>query len=146
MLGSGLLKPNTSACHLSDRGRDLLNWTIRKNDSLGSASDRAVKKCTLLVARHDDHACLLKLRNKLLESSELIVQNFRVHQQHIRRVTANGFHKVPWILAFGKNPNVTLIGNRTPHSNKRKRLIVRNHNIDIGHMTHSPTTVLRPPR
>ena len=73
------------------------------------------------------------MRNKLFESSELIAQNFLAYQHHIGRMRANGFDETLAIFAFGKNPNVILIGNRTPHSDKRERQIVRDQDIDIRH-------------
>ena len=44
-------------------------------------------------------------------------------------------------LALREYSNVRLIGYRTPHAIERKRLIVGNDNIDIGHTPHPAVCV-----
>jgi hypothetical protein len=65
------------------------------------------------------------------------VQKRRIDKQYVGRLMANGFGETLWILAFGKNVYIALIGNGTPHSDKRERLIVRKYNIDTGHKIYS---------
>jgi len=105
--------------------------------SLGSALQRCIKESLILAVRYQDYVCPLSLRNQLLQGSEFIVQNLCVHQQHIGRVTTNGFCQATWILAFGKNADITFIRDGTPHSDKREGLVVHKNNVDLSHMIHS---------
>jgi len=111
--------------------------------SLGPAFERAVEKFTILVARYHDHSCLFSLRDELFKSPQLIVQDVRVHQQHIG-VRADGLGETLRVLAFSNNLDIALICDRAAQSEKGKWLIVRNHKIDITHNIHSnPARSLR---
>ncbi|HVN92135.1 MAG TPA: hypothetical protein VMT38_00490 [Terracidiphilus sp.] len=89
------------------------------------------------MARNYDDLRLVILPDELFKSSQLIAEKARIHQQYVGMVP-NGLGEAMRIFAFGQNPNVTLAGDRTAHPQQRKWLIVRENNINFGHLFCSP--------